>query len=446
MVSIARRLTRFLPDAPRKRYNVFAGTNTYREWWQGFRQWAAGGPYDDGPIIGEYEREFAQCCGARHAISFGSGRMALYAILESLNVGPGDEVIIPAFTCVVVPNAIMYRGARPIYVDIEQHTFNIDVDGVEAAISPRTKALYAQHTFGVPCRVERLRQIGHKHGLPIIEDGAHALGARYNGQAVGGLTEVGFFSSDHSKVINTHLGGMAVTDDARLAERLRHLQAAAPFLDDSTTRRLIRSFLLEFLCFRPSLLWLGRIVHAALARMGALFFFNDELSTSKPTSYPYPCRLSSAQALLGLSQLRNLAANLSHRRDIARWLENRIGWYGLTDEQINDGTWLRYSFLVSDRQAFEDAFRYRMDLGVWFTTVLGERSRDFDAVGYAQGSCPTAEYVARHIVNFPTHLQIPLERIQLDVEDQWERVRQNLTDRPRYAQDVSNRLAEHPVR
>lgn len=388
--------------------------------------WMRGGPYDDNDTIREYERQFAECCGVNHAVSFGAGRMALFAILEVLGIGAGDEVIIPAFTCVVVPNAILYRGARPVYVDIEPQFFNIDVTKVERAITPRTKALYAQHTFGIPCDVDALRELGRRHGLPVIEDAAHALGAVYRDRPIGSLTEVAFVSTDHSKVINTHLGGMALTNDEEYATRLRQVQAATPFLDQRTTRRLIRSFLIEYLCFSPKVLWVGRTIHAILARTGFLFYFVDELMTTKPTAYPYPNRLSSAQARMGLSQLRNLKCNRKHRQQIAEWLEQVIGWNRMAPDELNDATWLRYSFLVQERTEFESKLADRFDLGIWFTSVASGRETELELVGYAAGSCPVAEDAARHIVNLPTHLRIPLKAIQREVNRHWPAIKANL--------------------
>ncbi len=419
MVSFARKLVRRLP---RRRYNIFSGTNSIKEWRQMLRVWLSGGTDQSLDIIGEYERQFAKCCGVRHGISFGAGRMALYAILEVLGIGEGDDIIIPAFTCVVVPNAILYRGARPVYVDIEPRFFNIDVSKVEAAITPRTKALYAQHTFGVPCDVHALRDIGRRRGLPVIEDVAHGLGSTYHGKVTGSLTEVAFFSTDHSKVINTYLGGMVLTNDDVLASRFRAVQAAASSLDQKVTRRIIRSFLLEYILFSPLFLWIGSLIYAVLVRLGLLFYFSDELKTKRPTAYPYPCRLSQAQALLGLSQLEKLQVNLDHRRQIANWLEQKIKWNGISPDEVNESTWLRYSFLIRDRKKFITAFEKHFDLGVWFTSVVSGRQDDLQAVGYKLGSCPVAEYVVEHIVNFPTHLRVPPKMIKRELERNWGQV------------------------
>lgn len=413
------KLKAIMPAFPRRRYNVFFGSNSFVACCQTLRDLVLKKPLDDQETILEYESVFAKNTGASHAISFGAGRMALFAILEALNIGSGDEVIIPAFTCVVVPNALKYRGACPVYVDIESQCFNINVAQVEAAITPRTKALYAQHTFGVPCDVDALRDLGRQYGLPVIEDAAHALGAVWQGRRVGSLTEVAFFSTDHSKVINTHLGGMAVTSDDTIALRLRKIQASAPFLDEKITRRLIRTFLLEYVCFLPRVLWIGRTVHAVLGRLKLFFYFHDELDTTKPTAYPYPCRLSSAQAKLGIAQLLDLKQNLAHRKNISDWLEKKINWYGLSTDKINESTWLRYSFLVKDREKFQTKFNKHFDLGIWFTSVVSGRSEDLEVVSYQRGSCPVAEFVVQHIVNFPTHARVPLEIIQKEIENNW---------------------------
>lgn len=397
---------------PRFRYTIFTGTNSFSEWVLMIKELLLTSSYRNENIITEYEHAFAKVCGAKHGISFGAGRMALFSILKAMEIGKGDEVIIPAFTCVVVPNAMIYLGIKPVYVDIDPVYFNIDTAKVEAAISPRTKALYAQHTFGVVCNMEALKAIANKYNLPIIEDAAHALGAVYANKPVGSLTKVSFFSTDHSKVINTHLGGMAVTNDADLARRLRGIQTSIPFLGKKDVRKLIRSFLLEYLFLLPAFFWLGRFVIAAFHLMGSFFFFIDELKIRKPENYPYPCRLSSAQARLGLSQLRSLGINLAHRRKMVNMLEQKICWTRFSQNEIDKFAWLRYSFMVKDRAKFEAAFSRHFELGIWFTSVVGGRSENLEQVGYTEGSCPVAERVAKHVVNLPTHKKIPLRRME----------------------------------
>ncbi len=405
-----------LPYFPRQRYGIFTGTNSIQEWNEAIRSLLTFESSDVLDVIKEYENRFAKVVGVEHGVSFGAGRMALYAILEVMKIGQGDEVVIPAFTCVVVPNAIIYRGARPVYVDIDPQTFNIDVKQVEAVISPSTKALYAQHTFGIPCDLKALCEIGKRHGIPVIEDCGHALGSKYENKFVGSISDVAYFTTDHSKVINTHLGGMAVTNNYELAQRLKTIQEKTPFLDSSTNRRMLFSFIVEYFCFSPYFLWFGSFLHKIFAKIGLLFYFHDEMLTELPKKYPYPCRLSAQQAKIGLSQLDLLEKNIAHRRMIASWLEEKIGWYGFNKNEIDNFAWLRYSFLVKNRDEFIKRFSKHFDLAVWFTSVVGGRNSDFEAVGYKVGSCPVAEHVAQHIVNFPTHNRIPLNIIKREIE------------------------------
>ena len=402
---------RALPDWPERRYTVHAGTNLWGDWWRAWPGLVAAGPVV--PALRAFEAEAARRCGCRYAVAFGAGRMALHAALGALALGAGDEVIVPGFTCAVVPNAMLYRQIRPVWVDIEARTFNLDPERVEAAITGRTRAIYLQHTFGVSADAKRLRDIAQRHGLLLIEDAAHSLGASVQGQLHGSLGDVGFFSTDRTKVINTHLGGCAVTNNPAIAARLQRAQQQAAVLSPGLQRRIVFSFLSEFALRDPHVFWLGRPLLGALRRCGMNFSWSDEAMDSLPPAYPYPSQLGAVQARLGLAQLRGLDNNLQHRRCVAEWLEARIGWYSetLTASERAEQSWLRYSFLVRDRAAFVGRFGSHIDLGIWFPSVIFGREGREAAVGYAAGRCPVAESVARHIVNLPTHRRIPLARL-----------------------------------
>jgi len=419
MASFFRKLKYLIPDKPGRRYNISCGTNTFFEWLLSFRLLFTYTVNKNLEIINKYENHFAAITGTEHAFSFGAGRMALYAILESLDIKEGDEIIIPAFTCVVVPNAILYHGAKPIYVDIESSMFNIDVSKIESAITPSTKVLYAQHTFGVPCDIKKIREIADRHSLFVIEDAAHALGSLVDGVPVGSLADAAFFSTDHTKTISTHVGGMAVTNDPTIAEKLRLIQQNAPFLSSLTTRKILLTFMLEYVLFSAPILWLGRVIQTVMIKIQILFYFSDELKTKKPKTYPFPCRLSSALAEIGNRQLNEFTKNIKHRNEIVDYLESKIKWNANHLDEINNSVLLRYSFLVDDRDAFEVHFRNHFDLGIWFTSVVHGRDLDLNFVGYKLGTCPVAEKVARHIVNFPTHSRIPIRMLKKELDENW---------------------------
>lgn len=388
--------------------NVFSGTTTYRDCLDAVRTIVRGHGLTEGPFIARYEEEFARTVGCPTAVSFAAGRMALFSILEALDIGPGDEVIVPAFTCVVVPNAILYRGARPVYADIDRGTFNVDVSRLEEKISPRTRAILAQHTFGLPCDVNTVRSIASKHGIVVIEDWAHALGAIAPRSEVG-ERRILFFSTDHTKVISTLTGGMVATDDDALATRLRQIQRRSSFLPRGAVLRIVGTLCCEHVLMHPRIYWLGKHVHFLLARLGVLHFFRDELYVSRPGGYPYPARLSNVQARIGLNQLAALRRNVEQRRRLARLYSEALGpWSEDAVAPAPTHAFLRYSFLVSDRAAFQRALRGMLDMGVWYTTIAGGREHDtLQEIQYQPGSCPNGEFVAAHVVNLPTHFRVP---------------------------------------
>lgn len=409
---------KLLPDAPRRRYTVHYGSNHWADWWlalgnllQAGRDARAGSEDPAPEPVRRFELAAARRCGVRHAVAFGAGRMALYALLEAAGLEPGDEIVVPGFTCAVVANAMVYRGLVPVYADIEPRRFNLDAQAAAAAITPRTRALYLQHTFGQSADVAALRALAARHDLLLIEDAAHSLGAHHEGRPHGSLGTLAFFSSDRTKVINTHLGGVALTDDDHLAQRLRAVQQRSVAPSAALQRRLAFSFVAEFAARDPALLWLGRPLLGALRRMGLLFYWSDETADAIPAGYPYPSRLASGAARLGLAQLAALERNLAHRRAIARALDERSGWNAdlRAGGRFDDGAWLRYSVRVSDRAGFVARFGAHTDLGLWFPSpIFGREGAAAAAVGYREGACPVAERVARQIVNLPTHERIPL--------------------------------------
>jgi dTDP-4-amino-4,6-dideoxygalactose transaminase len=178
-----------------------------------------------GEEVAAFEREFASYIGAAHAIGVNSGTSALHLAMLAANVGPGDEVITVPFTFVATVAAIHYTGARTVFVDIRPDTFTMDLDAVEAAITPRTKAIVPVHLYGQPADMEAVLRIARKHGLAAIEDAAQAHGAEFNGQRVGALGDIGCFSFYPGKNLGAAgEGGMVVTNDAGLARTVRMLR------------------------------------------------------------------------------------------------------------------------------------------------------------------------------------------------------------------------------
>jgi len=173
-----------------------------------------------GPRTKGFEKDLAAYAGAAYCVGVNSCTAALHLALEAVGVGSGDEVITSPITFASTANVIVHRGARPVFVDVEPDTFNINPGGIEAALTPRTKALIPVDFAGQPCDLDAIMGIGARHGLPVIEDAAHALGADYKGRRIGGIADMTCFSFYANKNITSGEGGALTTNRQEWADRI----------------------------------------------------------------------------------------------------------------------------------------------------------------------------------------------------------------------------------
>lgn len=177
-----------------------------------------------GKFVARFEEALADFCGTRYSVATSSGTTALHLALLSLDIGPGDEIIVPTLTFVATANAVTYTGAKPVFVDSEPETWNIDPSKIEEAITHHTKAIIPVHLYGHPANMDPILEIASRYNLAVIEDAAEAHGARYKNRCVGNMGDMGIFSFYGNKIITTGEGGMIVTDKADLAEKIRILR------------------------------------------------------------------------------------------------------------------------------------------------------------------------------------------------------------------------------
>jgi len=180
-----------------------------------------------GRYVDEFEKGFARYCGVSEGVATTNGTAALHLALAGLGVGKGDEVIIPAFTMMSTAFAVLYCGATPVLVDAEPDTWNMDATALEAKVTDRTKVILPVHIYGHPCDMDPILGVARDHDLRVVEDAAEAHGALYRGKKTGGLGDCGCFSFYANKIITTGEGGMVVTSDPGLADRLRSLKDLA---------------------------------------------------------------------------------------------------------------------------------------------------------------------------------------------------------------------------
>lgn len=369
-----------------------------------------------------YERQFAQWFGCGYAFSFWKGRVALYAILKAMGVGPGDEVILPGYTCVMDVNPIKYLGALPVYVDIEPETFNMDTALLEENISDNTKAIIAQHTYGYPCEMDVITDIAGKRSVPVIEDCCLAFGSKYKGKTVGTFGKAAYFSFQWNKPYTTGLGGMAITNDADLGARIRSLCAAE--MRPPSTRE---AFMLwaQLIVYRsliyPRTTALAQSAFRYLTKKAVVVGSSSTAEFNPVMACDFFKGVSEVQARSGLRQLRRIEANISHRKEMAELYDRLLEERGRRSRNFNradvEPVLVRYPVRVAEKhKALERAARAGVELGSWFECPLHPIETPLAAYDYELGMCPQAEKACAEVVNLPLHPRAGERTVRRSVE------------------------------
>jgi perosamine synthetase len=358
----------------------------------------------------QFEESIEQFFGRGHALAFMKGRVALYAILKAIGVGPGDEVIVPGYTCVMVPGPVIYSGATPVYADIDPRTFAVDPREVEAKMSPRTKAILVQHTYGLPAAVEELMRIADRHKIPIIEDCCHTFGGRLSGQLLGTFGKAAFFSSQWNKPFSTGLGGIALTRDIDLANRLREVQSEMAPPSFKASCMLAAQLLVHKVVTWPSTTAFVTRLFRWMTREGLVVGSSSKAEFGTTMPEKYAMRPGALQCRLGRCEVGRIEANRRHRQWVTRQYLRALPelgyampkWRGLDDLMV-----LRLPLRVANKQeALHKAARYGVEIGSWFECPLHPIETNQEAFGYHDGDCPNAEEAAREVINLPTHRRV----------------------------------------
>ena len=352
----------------------------------------------DGRTVEHFESTLASILGVSHLVTFTSGRNSLRAILKAMEIGAGDEVILPGFTCVVVPYTILQCGATPVYVDIRSD-YRMNPEALCASLTPRTKAIIAQHTFGLPERISDIVTLARARGIRVIEDCAHVLpGSTHNGKTLGTWGDAAYFSFERGKTISSGWGGAAVTRDESIGRRLDQIQQGVPSLTRDDNLRIGARLLLTILLHHPDLFALGSLVRGSLARRGV---FPNAMPPGECRGDPPDQllgRLADTQATLLLHQIQRISSITAHRRSCVRALSER-----LIGPPI-DLPLMWYPFQVAHAQeAVEHFRRHQIELRRW-QAPLTPPNCDTARARYQWGSCPKAEEISRGCVALPTML------------------------------------------
>ena len=315
----------------------------------------ASGSLAQGPRVRELEERFAAFVGTRRAVATSSGTTALHLALLSAGIGEGDEVITVPFTFIASANSVLYTGARPVFVDIDERDFCIDPALIEAAITPRTRAIMPVSLYGQPADLPAIGEIAQRHGLALIEDAAQAHGAAI-GERRSGTWGIGCFSFYPTKNMTTGEGGMITTEDEDAADRAHLLRE-----------------------------------HGMKVR-----YHHDVLG--------YNFRMTDIHAAIGLAQLDKLPANNERRRAIAARYDAELR--GVITPGVRDGVthvYHQYTIRVARREEFAERLRERgIGTGIYYPLPV-HRQRPFVDLGYGDQVFPVTERLTAEVVSIPVH-------------------------------------------
>jgi len=359
-------------------------------------------------IIHEYESVFSNWFDSKGAFSFWKGRVALYAILKAMGIGPGDEVILPGYTCVMDVNPVKYLGGKPIYVDIEPETFNINVKLLQEAISPNTKVIIAQHTYGYPCDMDAVMGIAEKNNIPFIEDCCLAFGSKYKEKTVGTFGKAAYFSFQWNKPYTTGLGGIVLVNDSELAEKIDFLRTEACKPSKKEILMLAAQLAIYKAFVYPRTTALAQGVFRYLTKKGAVVGSSSTSEFKPVMADDFFKAMSNVQAKSGLRQLKKIEQNIAHRQKMALFYDQLLEEHGWIERKYDRSTMepvmVRYPVRINEKsKALTEATKAGIELGSWFECPLHPIETPLAAYDYELGMSPEAEKASREVVNLPLH-------------------------------------------
>ena len=360
-----------------------------------------------GEYVNKVEDWLKNYFGIKQAVTFDSGRTALYFALKTLGVGEGDEVLVQGYTCVVVSNAINWTGAKPVYVDVNDN-FNINPDELAKKITDRSKVLIIQHTFGQPADLGKLIEVANEHRLKVIEDCAHSLGVKVNGRYTGTLGDIGMLSFGSDKSVSCARGGALITNNEDLARKILQYQS---MLKGSSINKILQH-LTHFRAFgigKPLYhLGIGKWLLWATKKFNLVskIIYKEEKVGKNISSYP--SKLPNALAAILINQLNDLDKVNTHRAQIAKLysstIKNSKVRLPIFDQ---DAIPLRFPLLTENpRRLHSWAKEQGIILGDWYNSVVAPTDVLLDNTGYKIGDCPNAERLASKSINLPTNRNI----------------------------------------
>jgi len=342
----------------------------------------------------------------KHCWLLNAGRNSLYLALQILDLKKTDEVLCQAFTCVAVPNAIQWAGAKPVYVDTVKNGFNIDPIDLIKKITPNTKALIIQHTFGQPDKVDKIKKICQENNIILIEDCAHSLGAKYQDKLIGTFGDLTVLSFGRDKVISSVFGGALLTSNKTFAKKINQSYQQLELPSASWTfKQLLHPIIMALIVPTYYTFNFGKLLLFIYQKTGLLSFPVSKKEKTCQMSLKSQ-KLPNALAVLALYQLNKLKQNNQKRQQIAGLYQQAFN----LPPALPGSIYLRFPLLVKNpQQLITQAKKHKIILGDWYRPIIAPKGVKLPKVSYKQHSCPNAEKVSQAVINLPTHPKMTLQ-------------------------------------
>lgn len=358
--------------------------------------------YKKGNATYNLEKWFEKYFSVTSATAFTSGRGALYTILRALDISKGDEVIVQAFTCAAVIQAVLTTGATPVYADITD-SYNLDPGSVRKRITNKTKAIIVQHTFGIAADLNELQKIASEKKIFIIEDAAHTVGGTYKGGKLGTVGIAGIFSFGRDKAFSSTSGGIAVTRDKELGKKISTFARKKEYPSMFWIfQHLLHPVAFYFFILPFYNFLLGKVILVILQKLHLLSRPVDTKRTI--LSEDEVKRLPPVLSALALSQLQHITEVNKKRTHIANQYEQK-----LPGEMVYhfDQPLLRYPIRVDNPKQLTTFLRKKkIIVGNWYSNTIDPKGVSLQKLEYRKGSCPKAEEIASHVINLPTYASL----------------------------------------
>lgn len=369
---------------------------------------------EDNHLVRLYEQEFAEMVGTGEAVSYAAARMGFYELMLSLGIGKGDEVVLLGMNCAVMPTAVIRAGATPVFSDVDEYTFGSSASNIKKVCNSNTKMVVAQHSFGIPCDIEEIQKYCESRGIFLLEDCALSLGSKINGKKIGTFGDASLFSTDHSKPLNTLVGGIVYSENSELVADLRERWQSLGMLPIAKQRAIYKRLVFESRWSKSRTYAFSILIDAIKYKflpssLNISPFLEEKEVLQFPTDYPYPSQMPSFLAALGRIQIAKrkivtdqLTNSLQELVNIIK-VEDKFSIPSCYEDPNREIIPLRLVTSPPNGSYLRNRFAAFLRVSnIWFMEpIIARGQQPLEAFGYAHGSCLVSEKLGKNMIQIP---------------------------------------------